>query len=159
MRLSLRIGPGLCIVGLLAAMYAQSDPAEKTARTILETKCAACHGAARMSDLDVRDRATILKGGKRGPAIVPGKAGESLLYQAVRRDGELKMPPGKAALTAAEVNAIRDWIDHGATWTGTGSKTAGATWWSFRRPVRPAVPAVKDTARVRNPIDAFILAK
>ena len=52
-----------------------------------------------MSDLDLRERDTILKGGKRGPAIVPGKAEESLLYKAVRREGELQMPPGKTALT------------------------------------------------------------
>ena len=109
MRLLLRIAPVL----FLAVSFAQTDPPEKTARTILETKCAACHGAARMSDLDLRDRDTILKGGKRGPAIVPGKADESLLYKAVRREGELQMPPGKTALTAAEVNAIRDWINGG----------------------------------------------
>jgi hypothetical protein len=111
-----------------------------------------------MSDLDVRERAALLKGGKRGPAIVPGKAEESLLYKAVRRDGELQMPPGKTALTAAEVGAIRDWINKGATWTGE-SKAVAPSWWSFKKPVRPAVPTVSDAARVRNPIDAFILAK
>jgi hypothetical protein len=111
-----------------------------------------------MSDLDVRDRAALLKGGKRGPAIVPGKADESLLYKAVRRDGEIQMPPGKTALTAAEVGAIRDWIDKGAKWTGE-SKAVAPSWWSFKKPVRPAVPTVSDAARVRNPIDAFILAK
>ena len=31
--------------------------------------------------------------------------------------------------------------------------------WSFRPPVRPALPAVKDAAAVRNPIDRFILAR
>ena len=112
-----------------------------------------------MSDLDLRDRDTILKGGKRGPAIVPGKADESLLYKAVRREGELQMPPGKSALTAAEVNAIRDWINGGAKWASTPKNAPAATWWSFKKPVRPAVPAVKDASRVRNPIDAFILAK
>jgi hypothetical protein len=111
-----------------------------------------------MSDLDVRERAALLKGGKRGPAIVPGKAEESLLYKAVRRDGELQMPPGKTALTPAEVGAIRDWINKGATWTGE-SKAVAPSWWSFKKPVRPAVPTVSDAARVRNPIDAFILAK
>ena len=115
MRLLLRIAPVL----FLAVLFAQSDPPEKTARTVLENKCAACHGAARMSDLDLRDRDTILKGGKRGPAIVPGKADESLLYKAVRREGELQMPPGKSALTATEVNAIRDWINGGAKWAST----------------------------------------
>ena len=158
MRLIFRIGPAVCVGGLLV-LFAQSDPTEKPARAILETKCAACHGPARMSDLDLRERDTILKGGKRGPAIVPGKADESLLYKAVRREGDVQMPPGKSALTAAEVNAIRDWINAGAKWTSTAPKTAAATWWSFKKPVRPAVPAVKDAARVRNPIDAFILAK
>src|SRR5215813_1528391 len=101
----------LSIAGLWAALFAQSDSPEKSARAILEGKCAACHGPARMSDLDVRQRATLLKGGKRGPAIIPGNAAASLLYKAVRRDGDLQMPPGKTALTTAEVNAIRDWIN------------------------------------------------
>src|SRR6478672_2984592 len=140
MRFLIRIGPAMCLGGLLAGLFAQSDPAEKTARTVLETKCATCHGSARMSDLDLRERDTILKGGKRGPAIVPGKAGDSLLYKAVRREGELQMPPGKGALTAAEVNAIRDWINSGAKWTTATPKTAAANWWSFKKPVRPAVP-------------------
>jgi hypothetical protein len=119
-----------------------------------------CHGAARTSGLDVRDRTTILKGGKRGPAIVPGKAEESLLYNAVRREGELKMPPGKDPLTAVEVNVIREWINSGAPWSSEGTEARREpSWWSFKKPVRPAVPDVKDNSRVRNPIDAFILAR
>ena len=31
-------------------------------------------------------------------------------------------------------------------------------WWSFVKPVRPPVPSVKNTGRVKNPIDAFVLA-
>src|SRR5205823_6670893 len=31
--------------------------------------------------------------------------------------------------------------------------------WSFRPVARPAVPAVKDAGWVRNPVDAFVLAK
>jgi mono/diheme cytochrome c family protein len=158
MRQFRRIGPLVGVSGLIAALFAQSDPAEKSARAILETKCAVCHGPARMSDLDVRDRATILQGGKRGPAIVPGKADESLLYQAVRRQGELQMPPGKGALTAAEVDAIRDWINNGAKWS-SGLEANTASWWSLKKPVRPAVPVVKDASRVRTPVDAFIIAK
>ena len=124
MRLLLRIAPVL----VLAVLFAQSDPSEKTARAILETKCAACHGAARMSDLDLRDRDTILKGGKRGPALVPGKADDSLLYKAVRREGDLQMPPGKSALNAAEVNAIRDWINGGAKWASTPKNAPASSW-------------------------------
>src|SRR3954469_7368914 len=103
MRLVFRIGPAVCVGGLLV-LFAQSDPTERPARAVFQAKCASCHGPARMSDLDLRERDAILKGGRRGPAIVPGKAVESLLYKAVRREGDLKMPPGKASLTAAEVN-------------------------------------------------------
>jgi hypothetical protein len=112
-----------------------------------------------MSGLDVRDRATILKGGKRGAAIVPGNADQSLLYKAVRREGELQMPPGKTALSAAEIDAIRDWINSGAKWSAGAANAPEPSWWSFKKPVRPPVPAVKEMARVRNPIDAFILSK
>jgi hypothetical protein len=129
----------------------------QSAGAILEAKCLNCHGAARMSDLDLRQTETILKGGKRGPAIVPGKAEDSLLYKAVKRDGDLQMPPGKLGLTPSEVAVIRDWINAG----GGLESSIGAqpTWWSFRKPARPPVPVVKNTRWVRNPIDAFILAK
>jgi hypothetical protein len=150
----------LLSAGLLALLFGQSDPAQKTARSVLEAKCSTCHGAPRMSDLDLRERESILKGGKRGPAIVPGKAEESLLYKAVRREGELQMPPGKGALTAAEIDSIRDWINGGARWDAADSKApSGPSWWSFKKPARPSVPTPKDASRVRNPIDAFILAK
>ena len=55
-----------------------------------------------MADLDLRELSTTLKGGKRGPAVVPGNAEESLLYKAVKRDGELQMPPGKSASYARQ---------------------------------------------------------
>ena len=100
-----RVGPVLLLGGFLALVFGQPVSFEKAAKAVFEAKCVACHGAARMSDLDLRDRATILKGGKRGPAIVPGNAEASLLYKAVRREGDLQMPPGKIALTAAEVKS------------------------------------------------------
>src|SRR5688572_8731629 len=90
------------IASLLAAtvvVSAQTDPIEKQATAILQAKCLACHGVAKMADLDLRETSMMLKGGKRGPAVVPGNAEASLLYKAVKRDGELQMPPGKAPLT------------------------------------------------------------
>src|SRR4051812_30968965 len=82
---------------------AQISPADaQAALKILDEKCAACHGAARLSGLDMRQRETLLQGGKRGPAVKPGKADESLLFQAVSHQGELKMPPGKAPLASEE---------------------------------------------------------
>jgi cytochrome c553 len=153
-----RAGLVLLISGVLVLVSGQSNSVEKEATRILEAKCVSCHGAARMSDLDLRQRAGMLQGGKRGPAIVPGNAEASLLYKAVRRDGELQMPPGKEALTASETDALRRWINAGANGDGV-TKSAAPSWWSFRKPVRPAVPAVKQGAWVSNPIDAFVLAR
>ena len=158
MRYTFRVGSVLLLGGFLAFVFGQSD--SKTARAILDAKCLSCHGELLTSDLDLRERAAILKGGKRGPAIVPGNAEASLLYKAVKREGELKMPPGKTALMPSEVNALRDWINAGAPWESTSTTTAPPpSWWSFRKPIRPTVPVVKNATLVRNPIDAFILAK
>ncbi len=141
-------------------VFAQPTSVETSAQNILSSKCATCHGQARMSELDVRELSTILKGGTRGPAVVPGKAADSLLYQAVKREGELKMPPGNTPLPAADVETLRQWIEAGAHWkAGPAAVAQQSSWWSFKKPVRPPVPAVTDTAWVRNPIDAFILAK
>ena len=159
-RMFLRAGSVLLSAGFVALVFAQSDPQEKAAKNILEAKCFACHGDIRTSDLDLRDRGSLLKGGKRGPAVVPGNAEASLLYQAVRREGDLQMPLGRTPLTPAELSVLRDWINAGARWESASAPTAtGSPWWSFRKPVRPPVPAVNDAAWIRNPIDAFVLAK
>src|SRR5947209_1831551 len=150
------------IVLLIAApalLRAQSASVEESARKILSTRCASCHGEAKMSDLDVRQPATLLRGGKRGPAVVPDHAADSLLYKAVKRDGELKMPPGKTPLPAAEVEILRAWIDSCAKWDAKAKPIEQSGWWSFRKPERPAVPAVKTASWVRNPIDAFVLSR
>src|SRR5689334_4079869 len=34
-----------------------------------------------------------------------------------------------------------------------------AQYWAFRKPVRPAPPPIKNSAWVKNPIDAFVLAR
>lgn len=142
-------GAVLLIAGLVTSMTGQE------AASILESKCVACHGASRMSGLDLRTSDGILKGGKRGPAVVPGKADSSLLYKAVKRDGELQMPPGKTPLAPAEVAALRVWINAGAR---VEIKATGApSWWSLRKPVRPAVPRTRGATP--NAVDAFILAK
>ena len=149
----------LILVVAALPIAGQSHSIEDSAREILSTRCAACHGEARMSELDVRELSGLLKGGKRGPAIVPGKAADSLLYQAVKREGALKMPPGKAPLPPADVDVLRQWIDGGAQWQASASGARQASWWSFRKPLRPPVPSVKNTAWVRNPIDTFILQR
>jgi hypothetical protein len=120
--------------------------------------------------LRVDSREALLKGGKRGPSIVPGKPEASLLLAAILHQKGLKMPPGKQ-LSANTVTDLTAWVKAGAAWPayssgekappapGSGSSDLARQHWSFRPVTHPAVPAVKNKAWVMSPIDAFILAK
>src|SRR4051812_27782399 len=88
---------------------------EKQVRPVLTSRCFSCHGTQQQhSGLRVDSREALLKGGNRGPALVPGDAALSLLAKAVRHDG-LKMPVG-AKLPDDQVAAIEKWINLGAPW-------------------------------------------
>src|SRR5690242_5447587 len=71
----------------------------RTVRPLLEVKCWGCHGGAPQirGGLDLRERATLLRGGDSGPALVPGDAARSLIYRSVLRSGDLVMPPKNEA--------------------------------------------------------------
>src|SRR5262249_7512915 len=106
------------------------------------------------------------KGGDNGPVVVPGDPAQSRLVQAVRQVGELKMPP-KGKLKDAEIDALATWVKMGAPWpaakatTPTASASAAANaHWAFQPVRRPALPEIRSPkSEVRNPIDAFVLAK
>ncbi len=147
--LSAGSAPGLAAEGSLA----------QNARAILEQHCLACHGEAGNSGLDLREREFLLRGGNRGPAVVPGQPAESLLYQAVLQNGELKMPVG-GSLSAEEIEVLRQWIQDGAPWGEDPHRLAGlSSWWSFQRLQDPPLPQVHNRSWVRTPVDAFILKK
>jgi len=88
---------------------------------LLESKCLACHGGKPgkvKGGLDLRARKTALRGGDSGAALSPGRAEESLLYQALTwADPDLQMPPKENdRLSAREVALFKEWIDAGAPW-------------------------------------------
>ena len=153
---------GFCSVFLISIAQAQVQSGTSTAQSalaILEKHCLACHGATQMSGLDLRQRETLMKGGKRGPTLVPRKAEDSLLYKAVNGSDGLKMPPSKESLSAADIETLRTWIEEGAVWGGPAPKPVRPNWWAFRRPAHPNVPMVENQSWVRNSIDAFILSQ
>lgn len=123
---------------------------------ILSENCYACHGpdeAKVEGGLRLDNRELALKGGESGKAIVPGDAAASLVLKRITHtDPDEIMPPPekKKALKPEQIALIRRWIEEGAEW---------GTHWAFVAPVRPAVPVVKDSAWVKNPIDSFILSK
>jgi len=144
------------------AHWPTSEPTiAQAAREILEKHCLECHGASQMSDLDLRQRDTMLRGGKRGPAVVPGNAAKSLLFQAVAHEGELKMPMGRAAISKRDLAVLEQWIGEGAAWTSISAemKKPGPSWWSFKKIQKPEIPQARNGKSGLNPIDAFVLAK
>jgi len=86
---------------------------------ILTKRCLGCHNAElKNGDISFLDRESLLKGGRRGPAIVPGKPQQSVMIEALRHEGELQMPPGPK-LPEKEIRMLSEWIRNGAVW---GSK-------------------------------------
>ena len=121
-------------------------------RPILAENCYACHGpdsASRKGDLrlDKRDAAVDKK------SIVPGDLSQSELVRRIESsDADEVMPPPatKKTLSPEQKALLKRWIEQGAEYQ---------MHWSFLAPVRPAIPAVKNAAWVKNPIDAFVLAQ
>lgn len=124
----------------------------------LLNSCLACHNQQlATAGLALDSREALLRGGGRGPAIVLGHPEQSLLIEAVRRIGDLKMPPGKP-LDAQQVAVLERWVQAGVPWSDQAA-AADAKPWAFRVPQRPALPAIENKTWVQSPIDHFILAK
>jgi hypothetical protein len=157
-----------CAVLALTAAVAGvvvADPPRKAAtklqyardvQPVLASHCYACHGPDAKTRkaglrLDLAEVATRkLRSGKR--AIVPGQTDKSDLVRRIFTTDEDQMPPEDShkPLKASEKELLKRWIAEGAEYQKH---------WAFVAPKRPAVPAVKTPGWVRNPIDAFVLAK
>ncbi|MCC6366557.1 MAG: PSD1 domain-containing protein [Bryobacterales bacterium] len=159
----------LLLFSLAACLTAQpaDDFFESKIRPLFAANCYACHTQSQMGGLRLDSGEAVLKGGKSGPAVIPGKPDESLLIQAVRRThSRLKMPP-TAPLKADEVALLEAWVKAGAKWpeakaaAAPGMKVSAAqrAFWSFQPLRNPTPPAVKNEAWVRTPVDRFILAR
>lgn len=137
---------------------------------ILASHCHDCHGEdVQEGQLDLRTLSEILRGGENGTAIVRGDPEASLLVDLVSRR---QMPPDAAtdpecAVSAADLAVLRRWVRAGAAASEqvvalpprAQITAADRGFWAFQPPRKAAVPAVAATARVRTPIDAFLLAK
>ena len=131
---------------------------------IFARRCLDCHaGSDPKGQLDLSTRAMALAGGEGGAAIVPGKIGESLVWERVAAD---EMPP-KKPLPDEEKAALREWIASGAVWGGdpidpylaTTERRAGRDWWSLQPVRRVDPPTSPDDVRARTPIDSFVRQK
>jgi len=153
----------LCFAACLSIPFAHAEDGpeffEKNIRPIFARQCMACHSAAAgMGGLKLDTRENLLKGGKRGPAVTPGNAGESILLRAVAHSADLKMPPS-GKLKDSEIALLRQWVGMNAPW-GAEAKAADAKtkFWAFVPPKETALPVVKNKAWVHSPVDAFVLS-
>ena len=176
----------LCCVPYFARSQAQQNPPgitkegleffEQKIRPVLVSQCYQCHSAQAKKlagGLRLDTRAGMLKGGASGePALLSGAPEKSLLIRAIRyADPKLQMPMG-GQLPAAVIKDFESWIKMGAPDPREAESTTVAAshaepydfpvarkFWSFQ-PLKPAaLPAVKNQAWVKSPIDSFILAK
>ncbi len=152
---SLRLVTAFTLLALTsAAARAQTGPVDfnRDVRPILSNNCFACHGP----DEKVRKGKFRLdtREGALEVAVVPGKPeASSLIKRLTTKDAEEAMPPAKFGkkLTPREIELLTQWVKEGANY---------AQHWAYVKPVRPAVPEVKDQKYViRNSVDAFLTAR
>ncbi|HWA97491.1 MAG TPA: PSD1 and planctomycete cytochrome C domain-containing protein [Pirellulales bacterium] len=171
-----------CSALVLVATVASAQAQERQRVEFFETKirpvlvqyCYECHSAAAAQPkgglrLDSRD--AVLAGGESGPAVVPGKAEDSLLLAALRHES-LEMPPGRK-LPAAVIDDFAHWIRSGASDPRTEPPTADEAaewswklifaerknWWSLQPLAAFKPPSVSVDRWSKNMVDRFVLTK
>ena len=149
---------------------------ESKIRPVLVERCYQCHGGDLeriRGGLALVDAAGVRSGGDSGPVVVPGVPDESLLIDAIRYEGPIKMPPD-GRLPPGVVADFERWVSRGAPDPRTADVPVvavrsasegdydfgpGREHWAFRPMTHPELPRVQDEAWSRGPIDRFILAR
>jgi mono/diheme cytochrome c family protein len=166
---SAKLEGGAELKGAVGAASPAGDYFETRVRPIFANNCYGCHTAAASGGLRVDSLQSLLKGGNSGPAVIAGNPDKSLLIEAVRQTGDLKMPKG-GHLAAADVKVLEDWVKMGAPWPNSPKTAASASlastitpeqkkFWSFQPLHTPAIPNVTDRKWATTDIDRFVLAK
>ncbi len=124
---------------------------ETKVRPVLAENCYDCHTEEALSGLRLDSREAMLKGGKRGPSIVPGDPDASLMIRAVRQiDDKLKMPRG-GRLKPEEVEALVEWVRAGAIWPAPAAVAASADKPSDASAASAGKPAAAAAATTKAP--------
>ncbi len=161
------------------ASTAAAESFEKVIRPLLAARCWKCHGPEKSKGgLRLDSAQGLAKGGDSGEVVVPGQPEASLLVQAVRRQGEIKMPPD-GRLEDREIAALVAWVKAGARWpeyprtaaaaAAESARTHDDAWrvpagepdprWALRPVKDPAPPVVRQAGPAPSPLDRFILAR
>ena len=156
---------------------------ESKIRPLLLNRCVECHGDSDPDgELSLTSKAAMLRGGKLGPVIVPGKPKESLLISAINHDAFLKMPP-KDKLPTSDLLLLSKWVSMGAPWPDANQANnenampetnVGATeslsadvafsekqrsFWAYQALRKPVPPTIAQDDWSTSPLDTFVLEK
>lgn len=145
---------------------------EKSIRPLLATHCYECHSANATklkASLMLDSRQRMLKGGDSGTALVPSKADESPIIEAVKYTSN-EMPP-KGKLPDADIENLIKWVNMGAPWPEEAEPTPAEkknifdlnarkqSHWMWQPVREPSLPTVSNGNWPLQPLDRFILSK
>jgi mono/diheme cytochrome c family protein len=174
---------GECLTAIVAffaffpMMGASGSDLAFEALSVFRDHCVKCHNDRdRDGGLSLVSYEALMQGGESGPIVQLGAPELSnLLVQITPIDGQAEMPKNSPALTAAQVEVVRQWILQGMPWDDgidlNPPSTDQTDWWSLQPLVEPPIPAVPlvseaelsvggmDSFLGNNPIDAFIREK
>jgi hypothetical protein len=146
-----------CALALLALPLAAAEPKKidfaHDVLPLLKARCAECHTAGKYKgSVSFDTRADLL----RSKAAVPGKSAASKIIERVTStDKDQRMPPKGPALSDAEVQRLRAWIDQGIPWE-PGFSFKQTAYVPPLRPRRPVLPASRPG--LEHPIDRILAA-
>jgi len=162
LKIALRLSLFGCLLAGPAIRAAEVDFL-RDVKPIFAKHCVKCHNAkTQESGLRLDVGAGALRGGDRVAGVEASAAAKSRLVRVLRGEDQdvERMPPEGPPLTSDEIAKIAAWINAGAKLPDSETKLVVETdHWSFRRPVRPPLPAVKNAAAIRNAIDRFVVAR
>lgn len=147
----------IALFAVAAATTTVAAPAADYAAVaaIFSKHCLDCHAQQDPEGgLVLETFAALKRGGESGPAIIPGKSGESLLLKFIegtsgRKGKNQFMPPGnRKHLLPEEISLVRAWIDAGTPAPAAGQENARLA----------NLPKIAPLGTPRSPINALAYA-
>jgi WD40 repeat protein len=139
----------LLIVGSGLAQTPGGAPEYSRVESVIHTQCLACHSSgSKMGGLVMETYEGMMKGGKKGPSIIPGKSAESRLYLMLQGKVEPRMPLGGDPLSPQTLALFKEWIDAGAKGPAVGATIPSVL-------AAPVIPNIKPKGKAVSPISAL----
>ena len=153
------------IAFLISLNFNLTPDFDREIKPFVVRSCVSCHNAeSKRGGFRMDSARAILKGGNSGPAVLPGKSGDSIIIHAVTgKENVEQMPPKGAKLSKDEISLLRSWIDSGAKLPASEALAVEdvrkTTHWSFLPVTKPSLPIVADKEWCKNPIDYFVMSR